>query len=254
MKNPIYNSSFYSTFASVSMGSAREVLPLVKDLADPRSVIDVGCGIGTWLKVWADLGVPNILGIDGSYVKHDEMLIPSDRFVAMDLRAPTKMETRCDLVQSLEVGEHLPERSAEPFISFLCSLAPVVLFSAAIPYQGGTSHLNEQWPEYWARLFIRHGYVPIDAIRDQIWNNFGVAYYYAQNILIFVQSDSVQLPPKLSRLLSEVQQKPLSRVHPRGWHRRHEQPWPLEKLVKMLPGSSREFASRSLRRVRAVLY
>lgn len=249
MKNIIYDSSFYSTFASTSIASAREVLPIVKELVNPQSVVDVGCGIGTWLRVWVDLGVQNIVGIDGSYVNRDEMMIPADRFVPMDLRTPTKIETRYDLVQSLEVGEHLPERSAEPFISFLCSLAPVVLFSAAIPYQGGMSHLNEQWPEYWARLFIRHGYVPVDAIRDQIWDNLAVAYYYAQNMLIFTKSDNVELPPKLSLLLSAGQQKPLSRVHPRGWQRRNEKPLPLENLIKMLPGSSREFASRSLRKI-----
>ena len=33
-----------------------------------------------------------------------------------------------------------------------------VLFSAAIPGQGGQDHLNEQWPEYWQKKFEVNGY------------------------------------------------------------------------------------------------
>jgi hypothetical protein len=253
MNEPAYDSAFYSAYANISMESAREVLAIVKDLAHPKSVVDVGCGIGTWLCVWQEFGVPTILGIDGSYVRRDELLIAPDQFVAMDLSMPTTLDAKFDLVQSLEVGEHLPEVAAQAFISFLCSLGPVVLFSAAIPYQGGTSHVNEQWPEYWAGLFAQNGYIPVDTIRDQVWENSKVAYYYAQNALIFVQADNSQVPDRLRSISLEKLQTPLARVHPKRWHEQHERYVPLKEAVRIMAKSSREFMLRSLKKTRRVI-
>jgi SAM-dependent methyltransferase len=253
MNRPTYDSTFYSTYADESMQSALEILSIVKDVVNPKSVVDVGCGVGTWLKVWQDIGLEDILGIDGEYVRPDDLLIPLNRFKAMDLSAPTRMTNQFDLVQSLEVAEHLPERVADAFVSFLCSLGPIVLFGAAIPYQGGTRHINEQWPEYWAELFRCKGYVPVDAIRDRVWDNPKVAYYYAQNTLFFVQTGRVDILERIGRLPVVPVQRSLSRVHPRKWHEKNERPLPLEVLVRMLPRSSLDLSLRLFRKIREVL-
>ena len=119
MKNfKLYSSTFYSSYADVSGGSAEAILAVVRDYLRPTSVADVGCGIGTWLRVWLDFGVENVTGIDGDYVQRSELLIPVEKFRAMDLSSPTPIDAQFDLVQSLEVAEHLPERAAEGFISF----------------------------------------------------------------------------------------------------------------------------------------
>ena len=187
MQAKINSCPFYADYAPEPMEGAREILRIVKDILNPRSVVDVGCSEGHWLKVWSDLGVNEFIGIDEEYVGPDELMIPFDRFRRIDLNAPQRLENRFDLVESLEVAEHLPEASADTFVSFLCSLSSVVLFSAAVPHQGGVKHLNEQWPEYWANLFMQRGYVAIDAIRDRIWNNPRVPVWYAQNTLMFVE-------------------------------------------------------------------
>ena len=111
--------------------------------------------------------------------------IPTDRFLALNLSQPLPIKQQFDLVVSLEVAEHLPCECAKVFVESLVKLGPVILFSAAVPFQGGTNHVNEQWPEYWAKLFQEQGYVAIDCIRNKIWQNDRVKWYYAQNILVF---------------------------------------------------------------------
>jgi SAM-dependent methyltransferase len=239
-----YDSAFYAAYADQSRASASAVLTIVNQVLAPRSVVDVGCGIGTWLSIWMDLGVQNFLGIDGRYVRAQDLLIPQSKFQAMDLTSPDNtMNLQFDLVESLEVAEHLPKSAADGFVSFLCSLGPVVLFSAAIPYQGGVGHVNEQWPEYWAELFRQKGYEPVDAIRPLLWNNPGVAHYYAQNALIFVRSDRKDTLQKLRAIRDEA--APLSLVHPGKWHERNEQPLFLGDWMRMFPKSMRFFVRRT---------
>jgi SAM-dependent methyltransferase len=124
------------------------VVPTVLRLVQPEPVVDVGCGDGAWLSVFRELGVNHRFGLDGDYVDRRLLQIPQDQFSATDLSLPFRLPCTFDLAVSLEVAEHLPPQSAEDFVDSLTRLAPVVLFSAAIPLQGGTHHLNEQWPDY----------------------------------------------------------------------------------------------------------
>lgn len=63
-----YNTDFYKTQMNGSKASARQIVPIVMELIQPKSVIDVGCGVGTWLAVFAENGVKDFRGIDGSWV------------------------------------------------------------------------------------------------------------------------------------------------------------------------------------------
>ena len=180
----------------------------------PSSVIDVGCGVGTWLAVLAESGVADAWGIDGDYVDRTLLEIPQERFLPHDLTLPIHLERRFDLVLCLEVAEHLPADSAHTLIDSLVSLGPVIVFSAAIPFQGGTHHVNEQWPEYWARHFSAKGYAPVDYVRRQIWQLHDVAWYYAQNILLFVERGYLNSNSFLRQEVENTPPTPLSLVHP----------------------------------------
>jgi SAM-dependent methyltransferase len=182
-----YTPTFFDELARGTQESAQVVVPLVNALVQPASVLDVGCGVGTWLAEWNTVGVPDLVGLDGDYVDRAALRIPVDRFTPADLQQPFSLGRRFDLVQSLEVAEHLDEPYADAFVESLSRHGDTVLFSAAIPRQGGTHHVNEQWPSYWAEKFAKAGYTVHDVIRPQIWTDPRVAVWYRQNMLLFAR-------------------------------------------------------------------
>jgi SAM-dependent methyltransferase len=202
-----YTRAFYESASRLVNTSARVCVPLILDLLRPRSVLDVGCGQGEWLSVLADHGVADFLGMDGPHLADDQLVIPKERVVRRDLSRPFALERTFDLVMSLEVAEHLPPRSAAGFVEGLTSLGPAVIFSAAVPGQGGTNHLNEQWPWYWRGLFARLDYVQLDPFRQALWKNPDVAVYYQHNLFLYVNPavhqaviDRVGVPDKYTEL------------------------------------------------------
>ena len=180
--------------------AAREIVPFIIDLIQPNAVVDVGCGIGTWLKVFEENNVSNFLGIDGAYVNKEELKVKPDSFVEHDLETPYVSSRNFDLVVSLEVAEHLEEQSADIFIRTLVGLGDTVLFSAAIPNQGGQNHLNEREPAYWISKFKKEGYNCYDVVRPVFWDNEKVDCWYRQNIFLFTKN--TQLEQKLKSMKS----------------------------------------------------
>ena len=115
------------------------------------------------------------------------------------------------------MAEHLAADYAEQLIASLVELSDVVLFSAAIPGQGGAHHVNEQWPGYWAARFGKHGYVPVDCLRRQLWANPDVDYWYAQNALIYVRRTRLEDYPALAREHELMGGSAHALVHPRKY-------------------------------------
>ncbi|WP_288547147.1 hypothetical protein, partial [uncultured Helicobacter sp.] len=244
----IYNKNFYGKPAG-SNPSAEEILSYVDTLLHPKSVIDVGCGVGSWLKAWQDIN-PNIAiaGIDGNEVVSQFPYISSESYKQVDLTqnyqitlqevcktfsnvidsssknalgggaenntienkidssaldsANSKYSTQSKdskpqkpfaLAQSIEVAEHLYAQYAQNLIDLLTSLSDIVLFSAAIPYQGGTHHVNEQPPIYWAKLFAKKDFVCFDILRDRFWENTKIAPCYRQNMMIYVHKSKIDM-------------------------------------------------------------
>lgn len=214
LKN-IYNKNFYQTIKSGSSDSAVLVAPLVMNLLKPASVIDVGCGTGEWLKEFARYGV-DITGVDGDYVPRQYLKIQPEKFIAHDLSRPFIVRKRFDLALSLEVAEHLPLERAETFVDDLTALAPVVLFSAAIPGQGGYGHINEQWPGYWSGLFGKRGYKVVDALRKLIWDNENIEWWYRQNLLIFIDELKIE---NYQLIAPDIKEKAgfIDLVHPQNY-------------------------------------
>jgi 2-polyprenyl-3-methyl-5-hydroxy-6-metoxy-1,4-benzoquinol methylase len=142
---PLYTTGYYEYILDSSRRTAKQVIPLILELIDPKSVIDIGCGPGAWLSILNDYCIKDVLGVDYHLDKR-LLQIPESQYLVHDLTMPFRIDRKFDLVISLEVAEHLPIECAETFIDSLVKLGPVILFSAAIPFQGGGSHINEQWP------------------------------------------------------------------------------------------------------------
>lgn len=193
-----YDDVFFDAAEHGMLRSAAAVVPHVIDLIQPGSVVDVGCGRGAWLSVFQSHGVERLLGLDGHYVDRRRLFVPPEFFSAADLSKPFTIPDKFDLAICLEVGEHLPHQSAGGLIGSLVEAAPVVLFSAAVPGQGGTYHINEQWPGYWQSLFARRGYACLDAIRPRIWDDRRVEWWYRQNLFMFVAESELGRWPQLS--------------------------------------------------------
>lgn len=206
-----YSRTFYDVIRSGTIASAAAVVPRLFDLVKPARVIDVGCGEGHWLDAFAALGA-EVIGLDGSYVQTSTL---GDRFVPHDLARPLPehLAGRFDLALSLEVAEHLPPNRGPGFVRDLCQLAPVVVFSAAIPGQGGTGHVNEQWPSYWCDLFEAEGFAVSGALRFELWDDDRVENWYRQNLLVAVAPTAAGRP-ELAELLASPLAPPWPIVHP----------------------------------------
>lgn len=191
-----------------------EIVPIVLELVQPTSVVDVGCGTGEFLAVFQEHGVHDIYGIDGEYVDRNLLAIPQENFKALDINRAFTLNKTYDMALCLEVAEHLSPVSASEFIESLTRLAPVVLFSAAIPAQDGDHHVNEQWPEYWAELFKARGFVAVDAIRKRIWSNRQIEVWYRQNTLLFCKEQILASNDILEKAYRETYMSMLSIVHP----------------------------------------
>jgi SAM-dependent methyltransferase len=205
----------YTWFESRKAGarqSASVVLPLVCQVLRPKSVVDVGCGTGSWLAVFHEMGVREVLGVDAARLDHSMLEISRSQFLEHDLSAPLELDRRFELALCLEVGEHLVPERADHLVAELTALAPAVLFSAAVPGQGGTGHRNEQWPEYWAERFVNRGFRPHDFLRAKLWRDGRVRYFYAQNMVLYVRERDAGRFPLLPAAVSGL---PLPLVHPR---------------------------------------
>lgn len=170
-----------------NLKAPEEIVPLLIKIFNPVSVLDVGCGIGNWLSVFKKNGVEKIMGIDGDYVNKNLLsgYIGLNEFISVDLSMPFDLQKRFGLVVCLEVAEHLAASVAETFVESLCYHSDIIVFSAAIPNQGGQNHLNEQWPEYWINIFKKKSYQCYDILRPLLWDNAQVEWWYKQNLLIF---------------------------------------------------------------------
>ena len=231
-----YGAEFYSFLNSFAVRSAQRIAPLVAAALPVSSVADFGCGQGAWLSVWKSLGA-EIVGVDGPYVDRSRLLIPKDTFHAADLAAPIQLGRRFDLVQSLETAEHLPTSAAQQFIRLLAFHADAVLFSAAVPGQGGEHHINERPLSFWRALFAAEGYRPVDLIRPGVRGDPDVQRWYQCNTILYVNAQATEHLSCDAKRLLMADDEPLATYWTRAERAR-------QALTRTLPKSTVNLLSR----------
>lgn len=194
LEENIYNNEFYKLQAKKSYISAKETLKILFEKYKPKSVVDIGCGVGTWLKACQDFGIKDLQGYDINKVDDSSLYLSRNFINIVDLKTFKNTKDKIyDLAISLEVAEHLPEESADNFIASLTSFSDVILFSAAIPYQGGVNHINEKPLNYWVDKFNAIGYTCFDFLRTKMHKNENIEWWYSQNTLVFVKNEKCNI-------------------------------------------------------------
>ena len=201
--------------ASLRRRSADRIVAVLKEYVRPDSVLDVGCGTGSFLASLQQANVTDLHGIDGPWLDPAIMCIDAALVSTRDLELPLDLGRRYDLVVSMEVAEHLTPERADGFVADLVRHADLILFSAAVPFQGGAGHRNEQWPSYWAHKFKGHGFDPIDLFRPQLWEDTSVLWWLRQNLMLYVHPQRLSAYSRLAEYnRMGPTRMPLDVVHP----------------------------------------
>ena len=190
-----YSEAFFRYIHEGAIRSAGRIVPLAVQNLGIHSVLDVGCGAGAWLSVYRQQGVADIIGVDGVYVRKESLLVQPHAFQTQDITQPFNLGRQFDLVQCLEVGEHILKATSKSLVDNLVRHGKLVLFSAANPGQGGEHHINEQPYEFWRRLFNNHGYKPFDFIRPLIKDLTDVESWYRYNVLLYAAPGAIPALP-----------------------------------------------------------
>ena len=215
-----YDQQYFEWLSESSRRSAERILPCLVDMCHVRSILDVGCGVGAWLSAARAHGLDDVLGVDGPWVIPAQLEIPESCFQPVTLGADFDLGRRFDLAICLEVIEHLPAESAAPLIDVLIRHAPIVLFSAAVPDQGGDGHVNETWASHWRAHFAARGYACFDPVRRKFWSDQAIDVWYRQNTRLFVCEQRMAANPELFDRLSSYPPLLDDLVHPELFEQR----------------------------------
>lgn len=193
------------------LASERTFLSFISEMRALRSVVDFGCGLASWLHTAQHLGATEIRGYDDAGLPLEARGLRSQEFFPADLGRFIEPEKKFDLAICLEAAQYIPSDGAITLIRSLCSSSDWVLFSAALPYQGGIDHVSENWMEHWAGLFRENGFLCYDILRMKFWHDATIAFYYRQNACLYVRPGAHH---SLDARGYEPSQCPPSLIHP----------------------------------------
>ncbi len=185
----IYDKKYYLEVVDPpAVRSAATVGATINEKLHPSTVIDLGCGTGALIRCLAQLGI-RCVGLEyaelGVGICKDRGLDVHKFDVTRDTLPVSEV---FDLAISIEVAEHLPEESADRFVSTLCSLADQVILTAAGPTETSPYHLNCQPKQYWVEKFFSAGFILDGDLVEEFrreWTGTCVQHWYWRNLMVF---------------------------------------------------------------------
>jgi SAM-dependent methyltransferase len=215
-----YDRTFFEYQQTGSLASARAIVPLLLHHLKPRSVLDVGCGAGAWVRAYLEAGAVDVMGVDGPYLQAHQLLFTPSKFRTADVARPFTLGRSFDMAQCLEVAEHLDSSAAETLVDNLTAHAEIIVFSAAPPGQGGEHHVNERPYDYWRGLFENRGYAFHDFVRPAILVRGDIEPWYRYNTMLFVSREAAPtLEPAVAATRWPVD-RPVRDLAPLSWRLR----------------------------------
>ena len=187
-----YRYSFYKNRTAATSSASDIILrTIAKSFSDINLVYDIGCGSGAWLEAADDIFKPDkLIGLEGEWLPEKILKKVDNKKISIkkgNLNSDLFLSnvTECDLIICLEVLEHLQENTVKFICEKIFKKARYILFSAALPFQGGNGHITERPLSFYVELMNQNGYGCKDKLREKIWNNDKIPFWYRQNIVLF---------------------------------------------------------------------
>ena len=139
-----------------------------------RSVIDFGCGIGSFLSGVKKFGLNEIKGIEAGYESAKKYLVEDvSANICLGNVAVVSNFGKFDAAISIEVAEHLLPEQADSFCKNLAnSSSRFIIITAAEPGQEGMYHFNCQKKSYWIKKIESLGFDYRKDLSDKISNGW----------------------------------------------------------------------------------
>jgi SAM-dependent methyltransferase len=186
----IYNPLLFAWYQKQARANAPGVIQTL-ERAFPTShrYLDVGAGSGAFA-AYAQRRGHCVEACEYSWVGRWFSRCQGVRSQRLDLRedVPAALDCSFDLAYCFEVAEHLEPSLGDRLVHFVATQAPVVVFSAAHPGQGGTGHVNEQPQTYWISRFEALGMNHRADLSEQLAAGFrqaGTASWFMDNVMVF---------------------------------------------------------------------
>ena len=186
----VYNPLTMWSYHRLALRDAGRVMGAIHEVF-PQAIrqLDVGAGSGAFAAAGARHGL-RVRALERSAA--GRTLARAQRVTAspFDLRsASSAAREPVDLAYCFEVAEHLTPELGDRLVTFLAGAAPIVVFTAAQPGQGGYGHINEQPAAYWEQRFRAAGMQPAPdaagALRRAFAQNGVDGPWFERNVQVF---------------------------------------------------------------------
>lgn len=153
---------------------------IIKTFSDVRTIIDIGCGDGYYTKRLTEHGF-ECIGFDGSPLTPE---ITNGICEVRDFSEQVNMG-EFDLVLSLEVGEHIPDKYEQVFIdNLICASKGYICLSWGVEGQQGVGHVNCRNNDYVIKELFERGFI-YSADKSQYLRDNSTLPWFKNTVLIF---------------------------------------------------------------------
>lgn len=181
----LYNDEFFEWHVKYAHEYQVKTFAWFIEKYQPKSVIDFGCGIGSYLQSAYNKGI-KVKGfeISESAEKYTHGSIQPFIYY-MDCTKPIYTGTY-DCALSFETAEHIDPAGTDQFIDNIKRAAgKYILFTAAPPGQEGCGHINMHPREWWVEKFNLPVNETMTKEISEAWAEIGCPAYISSNLIVF---------------------------------------------------------------------